>query len=102
MEKIELTVNIPLKTLAVDGKPISLENTFTDAYIDHEDTKEPVLNLKYEKMSSEDYSLIELEMDKLGEAYGEKISERINISGSILDNVSYISFYGNINPIIES
>ena len=47
MKKTRLTVNIPGKTLAVDGKPMRLEDTFTDAYVDHADSDEPVLNLEY-------------------------------------------------------
>lgn len=102
MKKIELAVNIPEKTLKIDGKPMRLEDTFFDAYIDHPNSKEPVVNLKYEGSFSGDNSPLHEEFDKLRETYGESLCERLNISGNYLnDGQHYLSFYGGINPVIK-
>jgi len=101
MKKTRLTVNITRKTLAIDGKPMRLEDTFTDAYIDHAGSEEPVLNLEYKGRFSEDNSPIEIETDKLSETYGTDLFKRLNVSGSMLEEAHYLSFYGDIDPAIE-
>jgi len=100
MEKIELIVDVPRKTFSIDGKPMNLEDTFTDASIDHSDSNEPVVNLRYEGRFSEDNSPIEREADKLRETYGEGLFESLNISGSELEDAHYVSIYGKINPTV--
>jgi hypothetical protein len=101
MKKSTITVNIPRKTLDIDGTRIRLEDTFTEAYIDHPDSTDQVLNLRYEGRFSEDDSPIIDEMDKLRETYGDDISGRISIYGSMLEDAHYLSFSGNIDPTIE-
>lgn len=101
MKNIKLIVNVPRKTLTIDGKPMGLEDTFTAAYIDQANSKEPVLNLKYEGRFSEDDSPIETEADKIMETFEEDLFERLNISGSMLEDAHYLSLYGEINPVIE-
>jgi len=101
MKKTKLTVNIPEKTLVIDRKSMKLEDSFTDAYVDNADLKEPVLNLKYEGRFSEDDSPIETEMDKLRETYGNDLSKRLDISGTMLEDAHYLSFSGEIEPFIK-
>lgn len=101
MGKIELVVNISGKELKIDGKQMKLEDTFTGAYIDHKNSEEPVLNLKYGGNFSEEDSPIEKEMDKLGATYGIGLFERLNISGSMLEEAHYLSFEGKINPLLQ-
>jgi hypothetical protein len=96
--KKDITLNIAKKVISIDKKPMNLEDSFTDAFIDNENSKELVLNLKYIGNFSEDNSPIYEEMDKLRETYGEKLCEEINISGSMPEDAHYLSFYGNINP----
>ncbi len=101
MKKTRLTVNIPRKTLAIDGKLMRLEDTFTDAFVDHADSDEPVLNFEYKGRFSEDDSPIETEADKLRETYGEGLFERVNVSGSMLKDAHYVSLFGNVYPVVE-
>lgn len=101
MKKTKLTVNVPRRTLKIDGKLMGLEDTFTDAYTDHAGSKEPVLNLRYGGRFTKDNSPIAKEMDKLRKTYGDSLCGRVNISGSMLEDAHYLSFYGEIDPVVE-
>jgi len=100
MKRINLTVNIPDKTLSVDGKLMQLEDSFVDASIDPKDPEEHVLTLDYRGDLPEDCddAILEPMGDKLRETYGERILGRLcgksNIPGYRDGDTYSIIFYG--------
>ena len=101
MDKMRLTVNIPGKMFSMDRKSMRLGDSFTDVSLEDIDTDEPVLILEYRGIFTEDNSPVEKEFDKLRETYGEKLFEKLNVSGNMLEGAHYLSFYGKIEPVIE-
>ena len=102
MENIELIVNVPEKILSIDGKPIRLENSFSDAYVDHADLEEPVVTLRYEDKLSRSDLILEIEEEKLRRTYSDKLFERLNISGGVVEEEYHINIYGKslLAPVI--
>jgi hypothetical protein len=90
MERIKIALNILGKMLTIGGRSMRPEDRFTEAYRDHADSNEPVLNLEYGWRFSEHDSPIETEKNKLRETYGVGLFQRVNVSGSMMEDAHYV------------
>ena len=94
---LTITIAVAEKLLVINDKSMKLEDSFTDVSIGGEGG-ENRLTLRYVEDFTKADSLVEREMDKLRETYGEELSERVNVSGCYLDDAYYLSFVGEFNP----
>ena len=102
MVETRVDVSVPEKLLRINEKLMRLEDTFSRAFIDNGCSDESALTLEYRGNFLEDDSPIEREMDKLRKTYGDDISDRFGIYGTMEDGVHYLSFTSGIERIVPS
>ena len=96
-----MVVNVPMKTLDVGGKLMKLEDAFVDAFIDRTDADEPVLELSYNQSFSNENPILETELNKLKDTYGNEFVQKLNVFGNDFGDNQYVSIYGEVEPVIK-
>jgi hypothetical protein len=92
VDKLEITVNVPSKSLNIDGESVRLDDSFQDAEVEGEDC----VVLKYKGCFDDEDALFVDEENKLRKTYGDSLYEKVSVDLYHEGDDHYMSFSGNI------